>query len=57
MSTTISDHIRGDLADRIGSGLGPPAALTLAALAKHKLDSEERLETWIEQDSGIRVRE
>jgi hypothetical protein len=29
----------------------------LAALAKHKLDSEERLETWIEQDSGIRVRE
>jgi DNA-binding GntR family transcriptional regulator len=35
MSTTISDHIRGDLADRIGSGLGPPAALTLAALAKH----------------------
>jgi hypothetical protein len=25
----------------------------LAALAKHKLDSEDRLETWIEQDSSI----
>jgi DNA-binding GntR family transcriptional regulator len=35
MSTTISDHIRSDLAGRLATGLGPPAELTLTALAKH----------------------
>jgi DNA-binding GntR family transcriptional regulator len=35
MTTTISDHIKRDLSGRIGSGLGPPADLTLSALARH----------------------
>jgi DNA-binding GntR family transcriptional regulator len=33
--TTLSDHIERDLSGRIGSGFGPPSALTLAALARH----------------------
>jgi DNA-binding GntR family transcriptional regulator len=35
MTTTISDHIKRDLSGRIDSGLGPPANLTLDALARH----------------------
>jgi DNA-binding GntR family transcriptional regulator len=33
--STISEYIRSDLTSRIGSELGPPADLTLSALAKH----------------------
>jgi DNA-binding GntR family transcriptional regulator len=35
MTTTISDHIKRDLSDRIGVGIGPPADLTLTALSRH----------------------
>src|SRR5262249_37557751 len=35
MTTTISDHIKHDLASRIERGLGPPAELTLTALSRH----------------------
>lgn len=35
MATTISDHIKRDLASRIERGLGPPVELTLSALSRH----------------------
>ena len=35
MATTLSEYIRSDLKRRLVAGQGPPAGLTLDALARH----------------------